>query len=50
MKQTKGKPVSGERLVETSRRLAKNMEKAKTEFDKMQQQSIEDTHKLIINK
>lgn len=50
MKQTKGKPVSGERLVKTARRLKENMEKAKSEFDKMQQQSIEDARKLIINK
>lgn len=50
MKQTKGVPVSGERLAKTTRRFAKNMEKAKTEFDKMQLQSLEDARKLIINK
>lgn len=50
MKQSNGIPVSGDKLVKTSKRLAKNMEKAKVDFDKMQQQSIEDARKLIINK
>jgi len=35
MKKSKGKPVSGERLVKTSKRLKENMKKAKEEFDRM---------------
>jgi hypothetical protein len=50
MKQTKGKKVSGERLLKTMKRLSNNMEKAKIKFNKMQQQALEDARKLIINK
>ena len=50
MKQSKGIPVSGDRLVKTAKRLVKNMSKAKDDFDKMQIQSIKDARKLIINK
>lgn len=50
MKQTKGTPISGERLAKTAKRIAKHMEKAKVEFNRMEQQAIEDARKLIINK
>jgi hypothetical protein len=48
MKQTKGTPVSGERLVKTTKRFAKHMQKAKEEFNRMQDQAIEDAKKLRI--
>ena len=50
MRQRKGTPISGERLVKTAKRLAKNMKKAKDDFDKMQYQALIDARNLRINK
>ena len=48
MKQTKGTPISGERLVKSHRRFASHMKKAKEEFDRLQNQAIEDARKLRV--